>query len=201
MRPVMEFQQAIEQFLEDVFTRLKKHDVETYEHCHRVGEMTFKLAQALSLSKEDQSIAYYAGALHDIGKLLIPEEIINKPGKLTNEEYDVVKKHAQYGVDLLEPLQHLPFFKKVREAVLYHHERIDGKGYYNLTEQQIPVASKLILICDTVDAMTQDRAYRKGLPLSVACDELIRCSGTQFDAHMVDVFLEAVIPDALPKAA
>lgn len=193
MPPVLQFKKMTEKFLDDLFTRLKSHDIETYGHCHRVGEMTFELAQALNLSQSQQELGYYSGLLHDIGKLLIPEPIINKPGKLTNEEYEIVKKHAQYGVELIEPLAHIPFFSQVKEAILYHHERIDGKGYYGIKEAKIPVLSKIILIVDTVDAMTHDRAYRKGLPLEVAYEELIRCSGTQFDSQMVDVYLDKVV--------
>lgn len=189
---MVNFKRDAQKFLDDLFTRLKSHDIETYGHCHRVGQMTLELAKAMNLSEQEQNLGYYSGLLHDVGKLLIPESIINKPSKLTAEEYEIVKKHAQYGVELIEPLKHFPQFDKIKEAILYHHERVDGQGYYGLKAHKIPLLSKLILIVDTVDAMTQDRAYRKGRPIEVAYEELIRCSGTQFEAAIVDIYLDKV---------
>lgn len=178
-------------FVHKMMSDLQAHDIETYEHCIRVSKMALRVAQELKLNPIEQAMAAYSGLLHDLGKMKIPVEIINKPGKLTSEEFDIVKKHTQYGVDLIEPLYKLPFFKNVSDAILYHHERIDGKGYFNITADKIPLCSKIILVVDTVDAMTQDRSYRKGVSFETACDELIRCSGTQFETRIVDAFLEA----------
>ncbi len=171
---------------------LKEHDIGTYEHCGRVSEMCLTLAQDLQLDLIDQAIAVYSGLLHDVGKIKVPGFIINKPSKLTNDEFDIMKKHTVFGVELIESLQNLPFFRKVSEAIMYHHERVDGNGYHKIAPSEIPYISKVILVADTVDAMGEDRAYRKGLSIEVIVDELIRCSGTQFDPHIVNVFLDSL---------
>jgi putative nucleotidyltransferase with HDIG domain len=187
----LQIPQFASQFVRKMMSDLQAYDVETYEHCLRVSKMCMRVSKELELSPLEQAIATYAGLLHDLGKIKIPTHIINKPGRLTAEEFEIVKKHTQYGVDLIEPLVSVEFFKKVSEAVLYHHERVDGNGYFGIRSEAIPFCSKIILVVDTVDAMTQDRAYRKGCTFAAACEELIRCSGTQFESRVVDAFLEA----------
>jgi HD-GYP domain-containing protein (c-di-GMP phosphodiesterase class II) len=185
-------------YIHNLMINLKIHDVGTFEHCERVGSMCFELAQELELSFLEQAKAYYSGYLHDVGKIKISPEIINKPSKLDNAEFSLMKNHTLLGAELIDPLVHLPFFKDVREAVLNHHERVDGKGYNGLSSEKIPYTSKIILVADTVDAMGADRAYRKGLPMDVIVDELITCSGSQFEPHIVNVFLNSI---AKKKAA
>lgn len=199
MKHIVDFQKVgvelpkfAEAYVRSLLQNLQIHDADIHAHCVRVSQMALVLAQKMELNILDQAVCMYAGLLHDVGKMKIPVEIVNKPGKLTDEEYDLVKKHTQYGVELIGALTVLPFFKKVSDAILYHHERIDGKGYFNITENEIPLASKIILVVDTVDAMTEDRPYRKGRSIEVACDELIRCSGTQFDPQIVQHFLDAL---------
>lgn len=199
MRHVLEFQKFgveipmfAESYVRSLLQNLLAHDPVTQAHCVRVSQMALSVAQNMELNLLEQAVCMYSGLLHDVGKIKIPLEILNKPGKLTDDEYAIVKRHTQYGVELIGSLTVLPFFKKVSEAILYHHERIDGKGYFGVQEKDIPLASKIILVVDTVDAMTEDRAYRKGLSLDVACEELIRCSGTQFDASIVESFLNAL---------
>ncbi len=190
------------QFVQNLLISLNMHDVATFEHCSRVAEMSALLASDLKLNSLDQSIAMYSGLLHDIGKLKVPTEIINKPGKLTNEEYATMKKHADYGAELMAPLaEALPFFKKVSEAILYHHERVDGKGYHGLEASRIPYASKIILVVDTVDAMVEDRPYRKGCTLERAIDELIVCSGTQFDPTIASRYVDRLSQQLKKSAA
>lgn len=181
-----------EKFIDQLMDQLKRHDPGTYEHCGRVSAMCLDLAQNLQLSLLEQAQCTYAGLLHDVGKIKVPTEVINKPSKLTSEEFEIMKSHTTYGMEMIAPLTENLFFKKISDAILYHHERVDGKGYHGITNDKIPYISKIILVADTVDAMGQDRAYRKGLPMSVIIDELIRCSGTQFDAHIVNVFLESL---------
>ncbi len=178
-------------YIQNLMVSLKIHDVGTFEHCERVGSMCFELAQELELNLNEQATAYYSGYLHDVGKIKISPDIINKPSKLDNIEFATMKNHALLGAELVDPLIHIPFFKNVREAVLYHHERVDGKGYYGIAADQIPFTSKIILVADTVDAMGADRAYRKGLPMKVIIDELINCSGTQFESQIVNTFLNS----------
>lgn len=186
----IELPEFAEKFIKDVLLQLNQHDKGTYEHCQRVSEMCLELSQYIGLNIVDQAISMYAGLLHDVGKYKIPIKILNKPDRLTEQEYEIVKKHADYGVEMIQPLTKLSFFQKVSDAILYHHERVDGNGYHRIHTDEIPFHSKIILIVDTVDAMTEDRPYRKGRSFQVACDELIRCSGTQFEPSLVDAFLE-----------
>ena len=175
-----------------ILADLKAHDESTFQHCQRVGCMSAFLAKTAGLPSEEQLLAHVAGLLHDVGKSLIPLEVLNKPGPLTKEEYDLMKNHALFSAELIEPLAQDEFFKEVQQAVLHHHERVDGKGYpFALEDFEIPYTSKIILIVDTVDAMTRSRAYRKGLPLSVVYRELEKFSGQQFDADLVQLFIPA----------
>lgn len=200
MKSVIAFQQqtgfkipaSAQDLIQNLMNQLKVHDTGTYEHCGRVSEMCLDLAQSLNLEMPDQAASLYAGLLHDVGKIKVPVSVINKPSKLTAEEYEIMKKHAEFGFEMLEPLRQIEFFKTVNEAVLYHHERIDGNGYHKMAGDKIPYISKIILVVDTVDAMSEDRAYRKGLPMNVIIDELVKCSGSQFDPHIVNVYLDSI---------
>ncbi len=178
--------------MNQILSHLKAHDESTFQHCQRVGEMSSFLAKVAGLPSEEQLLAHVAGLLHDVGKSLIPLEVLNKPGPLTNDEYELMKNHALFSAELIEPLATDEFFKEVQQAVLHHHERVDGKGYpFALENFEIPYIAKIILIVDTVDAMTRSRAYRKGLPLSVVYRELEKFSGQQFDADLVQLFIPA----------
>ncbi len=183
-------------YIQNLMVTLKIHDVGTFEHCERVGSMCFELAQDLELGSAEQALAFYSGYLHDVGKIKVPVAIINKPAKLDNEEFSVMKKHTEFGAEMLDQIVQFSFFKQVREAVLYHHERVDGKGYHGIESAKIPFTSKIVLVADTVDAMGADRAYRKGLPMQVIIDELNRCSGTQFEPQIVNAFLNTRITKA-----
>jgi len=130
-----------------------------------------------------------AGVLHDIGKIGISSAILNKPGKLAPEEYEIIKSHPRMGRRILEPISML---SGVVPIIYHHHERWDGNGYpEGLAGEEIPLGSRLMMVADTYEAMTSDRAYRKGLPHQVAVDELRSCSGTQFDPECVKAFLAA----------
>lgn len=129
-----------------------------------------------------------AASLHDIGKIGIPDAIINKPGKLTDEEYAIIKGHPRIGVDLLSKLAS---FDNLKGNVLYHHERYDGNGYpEKLGENDIPIGARIIAVADAYDAMTSDRSYRAGMTHSEAAKELVIGSGTQFDPRVISAFLD-----------
>lgn len=175
-----------------ILAELRDYDIATFDHCVRVSQMCCFLAEAAELSHSEKLKAQFAGLLHDVGKMKIPIEVLNKPGKLTDEEYNLVQNHSLFSAELLEPLEHSPFFREVQLAVLHHHERIDGQGYpLKLEGEQIPYISRLILVVDTVDAMTQNRAYRKGLEMSVVYKELNKFAGVQFDKELVEIFISA----------
>lgn len=170
--------------------RLK--DPETASHCVRVSRGSRLLAKAAGLNEADQKIAEFAGLFHDIGKIGVPDSILLKPGKLTAEEYAIMKDHPEMSVKILEPLLAVEFFNKLIPGVRYHHERFDGHGYpEGVYGESIPLTARLILVADTYDAMTADRAYRKGLSTEVAYKELSDFAGRQFDPRLVKIFLEA----------
>ncbi len=171
---------------------LKTVDSMTYAHCMRVGGMSKDFAKALGLNDYEQRLSEFSGMFHDIGKMGIDQDIIYKPGKLDSREYEIMKIHPVLSEQIVNPLATVDFMKQLLPAIRGHHERVDGNGYPdNLTGDAIPLSARIILIVDTYDAMSHTRSYRKGLPDEVIYAELKRCSGTQFDAHLVQHFLQA----------
>lgn len=171
---------------------LKIVDPATYAHCCRVGEMSRKLARDAGLNPYEQKLAEFAGLFHDIGKIGIPQSVIAKPGRLTDEEYQVMKSHPEFSEEIIKPLAKHDFFAQIIPGVRGHHERIDGTGYPDMKRgDDVPLLARIILVVDTYDAMSETRAYRKGLPIDVVYAELRRCAGTQFDEQLVKTFLEA----------
>ncbi len=164
----------------------------TYQHCLRVGEYSRKLAVEMGLNEYEQKIAEFAGMLHDIGKIGIDKNILLKPSRLDPKEIDIIKSHSLISEEIITPLGAHPFFKQIIPAVRGHHERLDGEGYPDkLMGEEIPFISRLILVVDTYDAMSENRVYRKGLSDDIIYSELKRCTGTQFDPQFVKVFLNA----------
>ena len=169
---------------------LAAHDRHTADHCRRVSEAADLLARAGGLPPAVCLEAKYAGLMHDLGKLGIPEPVLNKPAKLDPFEAKRMMGHPAWGEHILKPFAHLPLVAAILPAVRSHHERFDGAGYPDgLSGEGIPLLARLIAIVDTVDAMTQTRAYRKGLALEVAYAEIARCSGTQFDPIWAGIYL------------
>jgi putative nucleotidyltransferase with HDIG domain len=161
-------------------------DAYTRGHSERVGVYSSKVAREMGFAKEFIEHVYIAGLLHDIGKIGIRDAVIQKPDKLDAEEYAEIKQHPEIGARILEPVE---FLKDVVPCVRHHHEWFDGssRGYPDkLAGDRIPLASRVILVCDTIEAMTSDRPYRKGLPLDVVFTELTKFSGSQFDPTCVD---------------
>lgn len=166
---------------------LDAKDAYTHGHSMRVTLYSLALAQKLELSDELIEEIETAGLLHDIGKIAIPEKILLKPGKLTDEEFDIIKSHPELGEKLVSGIGKL---KVISNWLKSHHERYDGKGYPDgLAGENIPISARIIAIADTYDAMTSDRAYRKALEHEVAMEEVKRCSGTQFDPKLAEIFL------------
>ncbi|MFV0315295.1 MAG: HD-GYP domain-containing protein, partial [Anaerotignum sp.] len=131
------------------------------------------------------------GLLHDIGKIGISENLLNKPGELTGKEYEEICKHSEIGYRIVKASENM---KEISESILSHHEKWDGSGYpRGIKGEEIPIASRIIAITDTYDAMTSDRSYRLAMPKTDAIEELIRCKGTQFEPGLVDVFVNEVL--------
>lgn len=180
--------------LASVVKKVEEKDNYTYQHSGRVQKYCLQLAITLKLSKDQLEDLYFASAFHDVGKINIPENILNKPGKLTKEEFDIIKRHSYDGYVMVKDL----YYTNISEIILQHHERLDGSGYpYGLKEDDIMLEAKIIGIVDTFDAMTSDRPYRKGLAATVAMAELKRLSGIHYDAHLVDLFERALIVDGV----
>lgn len=177
---------------ESILASLKAVDPMTFFHCLRVGEYSLRLARAAGLGVYQQKVAQFAGLLHDVGKMGIDAAIVHKPGKLDNDEYEKMKSHSLLSEEIVKPLATHEFFAHVLPAVRGHHERIDGQGYPDkLVGEEIPLVSRIILVVDTLDAMAQDRPYRKGLPMDVIYKELRKFSGSQFDLQFVRIFLDS----------
>ena len=164
-------------------------DAYTRGHSERVGVYSSKLARELSLPKEVIERVYIAGLLHDVGKIGVRDAVITKPDRLSEEEYEEIKLHPDIGARILEPVD---FLCDIVPCVRHHHEWYDGSadGYPDrLKGDQIPLPSRVILVSDTVEAMTSDRPYRKGMPLDRVLSELSKYSGSQFDPNCVEAML------------
>lgn len=162
-------------------------DPYTCGHSERVALLSRMIAESAGLPSPLVERIYIAGLLHDVGKIGVPEAVLQKTGRLTAEEFEQMKKHPEIGARILRDVRQVG---DVIPGVLHHHERFDGKGYpHALAGEQIPLMGRIICLADSFDAMTSNRTYRKALPLEVALTEMRRCSGTQFDPRLTDAFL------------
>lgn len=173
-----------------LLTLTDKYDTEK-KHSLQVSHLCKKIGVELGLKNDDLKELEQAGLYHDIGKISIPDHILNKPGKLTNEEFEIIKTHTQVGYQILRAADE---YSDLAIHALHHHERWDGKGYpSNLKGEDIPLYSRIINVVDAYEAMTADRPYRKRLSKEYAISEIIRCSGSQFDPQIAQLFVEKVL--------
>lgn len=162
-------------------------DLNTGVHSTRLAEWAIHVASELGLEEHELTNIEAAALLHDIGKIGVPDAILNKPAKLTTEEYDLMKRHPEYGWAVL---RQIPTFEMASLLTLHHHERYDGKGYPGgLKSEEIPIGSRIVAVIDAFDAMVSSRPYRQGLPFEEAARRLTEAAGTQFDATVVKIFL------------
>ena len=179
--------------LEALGDALDLKDSETEGHSKRVTAYTIALARAMGISPSQIKIIARGAFLHDIGKMAIPDDILRKPGKLTEEEQVVMREHCSRGYHMLRKI---PFLSEAAEIVFSHQEHYDGSGYPSgLSGGEIPIGSRIFAIADTLDAITSDRPYRKARSFDTAREEILSHSGTQFDPNVVEVFLK--IPNEL----
>ena len=165
----------------------------TSGHSRRVAEYSKMIAQRMGKSTTEQEMLYRAGLLHDVGKIGVPVEIINKPGKLTDGEFDVIKNHPITGYHILKEISE---YGDIAVAAKYHHERYDGNGYPNgLTGENIPESARILGVADSYDAMTSNRSYRKGLPQDIVRGEIEKGKGKQFDPEIADIMLQMMDED------
>ena len=172
-------------------------DQYTKGHSFRVAEYATMIATKMGYTDKTLENIYHIALLHDIGKVIIPEEILNKPGKLTDDEFETIRKHAQYGYDILKEIDCLP---NLALGAGYHHERVDGKGYPNGKQaEEIPQIAKIIAVADTFDAMHSTRPYRERMPMENIIAELKRVTGTQLDKDIVNILLELIMEGAFTE--
>ncbi|NUP98826.1 MAG: HD domain-containing protein [Armatimonadetes bacterium] len=165
---------------------LDLRDNETEGHARRVTRYSVRIAEALGIRGQEMVDIERGALMHDIGKIGVPDAILLKPGKLTDEEWAVMRTHPQLGWQMIKNIR---FLAGAAPIVLHHHERFDGDGYPGrLKQQDIPLGARIFAIADTFDAMTSDRPYRKALPYEVARQEIERCAETQFDPMVVSAF-------------
>jgi HD-GYP domain-containing protein (c-di-GMP phosphodiesterase class II) len=168
-------------------------DLNTGVHSTRLAEWGVRVADNLGVDESHRRDVEAAALLHDIGKIGIPDAILQKPGKLTQPERELMQKHSEYGWAVLRLF---PGFERVSLLVLHHHERLDGKGYpAGLKGDEIPLGSRIVCILDAFDAMISSRCYRSGLPLEEAVRRLEADSGTQFDPDIVRLFLPLALAE------
>lgn len=165
----------------------------TSGHSQRVAEYSLEIAKRMNKSDEDQKIIYYAGLLHDVGKIRVPEAVINKPGKLSDEEFDQIRIHPVSGYHILKDIHD---DERIAYGAKYHHERYDGTGYPNgLAGKNIPEIARIIGVADAYDAMASNRSYRKALSQDIVRSEIEKGKGRQFDPEIADIMLKMIDED------
>ncbi len=174
-------------YIKSIAVALDARDAYTHGHSRRVAEFSIGIGKELGLSEGELEFLELSATIHDIGKIGISESVLNKPGKLTDEEFKIIKSHPDKGSKILEPMSRL---RALMPGVRHHHERYDGRGYPDgLKGDEIHLVARIISVADTFDAMTSNRAYRKGLSKEVAFKEIENGAGTQFDPKLATPFI------------
>jgi response regulator RpfG family c-di-GMP phosphodiesterase len=187
-----QLENATVQVMSTLQAAMEEKDEYTAGHTRRVTEYALLLGGVVGLSESDMVTLERASHFHDIGKLVIDLSCIQKPGKLTAEEWALIKKHPEVGANIIQPLE---FTKRERLIILHHHERLDGNGYpMGIGGTEIDLLTRIITVADSYDAMTSRRNYRRNLSTMEAVTELRRCAGTQFDPELVRAFASAIGP-------
>lgn len=188
---------VIEQFFKDNMAHsaaLYKLDKYTLEHSKDVLKLAYLLGKAAKLSNEDMAHLLLGAVFHDVGKQFIPQEILCKPGKLTHQEFEVVKQHPKLGYDFMQKNSKLP--EPALNIILEHHERIDGTGYPNKSKgAELSVMSKIVSICDVYNALVSDRVYRLAMSTKKALAILDSAKGSQLDSNLVELFKNKVVSE------
>lgn len=179
-----------EETVEALANAIDAKDKYTHGHSTRVAVLSRRIAEEAGLSKEECDEVYFAALLHDVGKIGVPDDVINKPGRLTDEEFEQIKLHPVYGNQILSSIKQLPY---LRIGARYHHERYDGRGYPDgLSGEDIPRIARIIAVADAYDAMSSTRSYRDALGQQKVRDEIARGEGTQFDEQYSKIMLRLI---------
>lgn len=177
--------------LMDIVKKVEEKDRYTFRHSERVASYSVQIAKKLMLPGDQLENLYLSCELHDVGKINIPIEILNKPGKLTDEEFDLIKKHPGDGADMIRNST----YNYLASVIEQHHERLDGSGYpFGLKGNEIDFNARIIAVSDTFDAMTEDRSYRKAFTPEYAMNELKRLSGSKYEPAVVEA-LESILKE------
>jgi len=179
------------EILERLALAAEYRDDDTGEHTKRVGKTAAQIAEALDWSAGDVELIRRAAPLHDVGKIAIPDSILLKPGKLTPEEFELMKTHTSLGAQMLSGGE-FPLLQLAEQIALTHHERWDGTGHLGLREDAIPLAGRIVAVADVFDALISERPYKQAWPLNESLEEIKRQSGRQFDPRVVEAFLKVV---------
>lgn len=180
-------EEMLEESLDLISHFVDAKDTYTQGHSARVANYTLLLAQKLGMSERESKYAYYAGVLHDIGKCYVPDEVLKKPGKLTDEEFAIIKSHTTYGEKMLRGIKSIP---GIMDGAYYHHEKYNGKGYPTGRKgEEIPFIARIICVADSFDAMNSSRCYRKNLTKEYILNEISSNKGTQFDPDVAEAML------------
>ena len=181
-------EKAYMESIETLRYTVEAKDTYTKGHSDRVAQYSLLIGKKLGLSEEEQNKLLIGGLFHDIGKIGVPDTILRKTDKLTDEEYSEIKNHPSIGAHILAPAT---IFQDIIPIVKHHHEKYDGRGYPSqLKGEDIPLYARIAAVADTFDAMTSRRTYRDALPLDTVKAEIERCKGTQFDPKVADIFLD-----------
>ena len=200
LRKQLEYKHITLESIQAIARTIDAKDEYTNGHSTRVGYYSRLIAENLGMSKDELDNMYYIALLHDIGKIAIPDKILNKPGKLTDEEFVIMKSHTVRGAKILKGISTIPH---IIEGAKSHHERWDGKGYPDgLKGEEIPYVARIICCADCIDAMATKRVYKEPIPLEEIAKEFERCSGTHFDPKIVEVIINMIHTGKLkPHAA
>ena len=190
------YQQLEQAYMESIQTvryTVEAKDTYTRGHSDRVSEYSVLIGKKLGLSEEDIKRLRVGGLFHDVGKIGVPDNILQKNGKLSDDEYSEIKNHPTIGAHILSTAS---IFQDILPIVKHHHERYDGRGYPEMLKgEEIPYLARITAIADTFDAMTSKRVYRDSLPLETVIEEFKRCRGTQFDPEIADLFVDILEND------
>jgi len=179
------------EILERLALAAEYRDDDTGEHTKRVGQTSARIAEALGWSAADVELIHRAAPLHDVGKIAISDSILLKPGKLSPEEFEQMRRHTQLGAKMLSGGR-FPLLQLAEQIALTHHERWDGSGYIGLREESIPTAGRIVTVADVFDALTSERPYKKAWSPDEAIQEIQSQSGRQFDPRIVEAFLKVL---------
>ncbi|HOJ49718.1 MAG TPA: HD domain-containing protein [Spirochaetota bacterium] len=178
--------EVIEQMAVSLSEAIEYKDLTTGSHVLRVGYISEAIGVELGLNEDKAEMLKYAGFFHDIGKIAIPDNILQKPGRLDENEFSIIKKHSQIGAEIIKPIK---YFSEIIDGIRHHHERWDGKGYPDgLSEDKIPLYARIIAVADVFDVIVSKRPYKEPKSIDDAITEIVKNSGTQFDPQVVKIF-------------